>query len=146
MRARRTTATTTALLATLALAGCEKPTPFVTVYSSGTAADTKASVWCFEGQETEEECRQADIEPPQVPVKSGSLSINVDSEIAERGWWFQQEGQPAEAPRVQFGEYLVVPGVQLPPDGIALEIVAGDGSEAGGRQTGLYRFQLVPGE
>ncbi len=144
MRARRTAATIPALLATLALTGCDKPTPIVTVYSSGTAADAHASVWCFDVQQSEDQCRQADLAVPQVPVRSGSLSINVDSELADRGWWFQQAGQPTETPRVQFGEYLVIPGVQLPPDGIGLEIVVGDGSETGGRQTGLYRVQLVP--
>ncbi len=142
MRARRTAATTTALLATLSLAGCDKPTPPVTFYSSGTAVDTRASTWCFELAD-EETCREDELAVPRLPVRNGQLSINVDSKIAERGWYVSAGGQQAQ-PAV-FEEYFVFRGLgQLPEEGFPLELVVTDGPEGEGRQTGLYRIQIVP--
>ena len=152
MRARRTAATTTALFATLALAGCEKPTPFLTVYSSGTAADTKASSWCFEVGE-ESTCREDDVPVPRVPVNSdGRIAVNVSHEVAERGWYLAAGGEPEPTPeqlqqRVQFEDYSTtgVPQQLLAnEDGFVLEIVVMGGPEAPTTRTGLYRFQLVP--
>ena len=143
MRARRTAATTTALLATLALAGCTKPTPPVTFYSSGTAVDTRASLWCFE-PEDEASCREDPLAVPRLPVSSGQLSINVDSKIAERGWYVAAGGQQAQA--AVFEEYYVFRGLgQLPEEGFPLELIVTDGPEGEGRQTGRYLIQIVPG-
>jgi len=143
MRARRTAATTTALLASLALAGCEKPTPPVTVYSSGTAVDTRASLWCFEGQTIEEGCRETDVPVAQVPVKNGNFTINVDSEVAHRGWYVEVNEQQSQEPL--FEDHLAYNGIgQLPAEGVLLDIVVTDGEDGGDRETGRYRFQLVP--
>ena len=142
MRARRTAATTTALLATLALAGCEKPSPPVTFCSSGTAVDTRATLWCFEAAD-EASCREDQLAVPQLPVRNGQLSINVTSEIAERGWYVAAGGQQAQA--AVFEEYYVFRGLQqLPEEGFPLELVVTDGPEGEGRQRGRYLIQLVP--
>ena len=141
MRARRTAATTTALLATLALAGCTKPTPPVTFYSSGTAVDTRASLWCFE-LEAEDSCREDQLAVPRLPVRNGQMSVNVTSEIAERGWYVASPGQP---PTPIHEEYFQFRGLgQLPEEGFPVELIVTDGEEGEGRQTGRYLINLVP--
>jgi hypothetical protein len=142
MRARRTAATTTALLATLALAGCDKPTPPVTFYSSGTAVDTRASLWCFE-LEDPESCREDELAVPQLPVRNGQLSVNVTTEIAERGWYVSAGGQQAQPP--VFEEYFVFRGLgQLPEEGFPLELVVTDGEGGSDEVTGRYLLEIVP--
>jgi hypothetical protein len=143
MRARRTAATTTALFATLALAGCEQPTPPVTFYSSGTAVDTRASFWCFELPPTPESCREDQLAAPQLPVRDGQLAVNVTSEIAERGWYVSAGGQQAQPP--VFEEYFVFRGLgQLPEEGFPLELVVTDGEGGSGEVTGRYLLEIVP--
>lgn len=148
MRARRPAATTTALLAGLALAGCgglEKPTPPATLYSSGTAADTVATLWCFEGQEPGE-CREQAVDVPVVAVRNNRFSVNVDPKVAERGWAIYAGGRPGQD--LTFRDHQAYNGVQLPPEGLLLEVRVADGEgstvEDLEEPTGLYRFQLVP--
>lgn len=141
MRARRTAAMTSALLATLALAGCEKPTPPVTFYSSGTAVDLRASSWCFEPGDRET-CRDDGTAVPRLPVRNGQVAVNVTGEIAERGWYVSSEGSQ-QAP--VFEEYTVFRGLgQIPEEGATIDLVVTDGPEGDGSETGRYRVELVP--
>ena len=57
---RRLLAASSSLLALVALTGCEKPAPLVTLVSGGQSVYTEANLYCFEQAQTLEtdECAQ----------------------------------------------------------------------------------------
>jgi len=153
MRARRTAATTTALLATLALSGCEKPTPWVTLYSSGDTVKSRATIWCFEGQSIEaRDCREGDGTVTEVPVASASqVAVDVDRELLHRGFSVvvvdPQSGQEQQLNAPQFEHYFTFDlpaGFQVPEEGLPVQVRAHGGEEDPAAVTGVYEFALVP--
>lgn len=73
----------------LALSGCQKPTPLVTLVSSGESVNSDATIFCFEGQSAQQQnCRTAEGKAPTVlPVKPGQqVGIDVAKDLVEAGW------------------------------------------------------------
>ncbi len=71
----------------LMLAGCEKPTPGVSVYSGTTTLRSEAFCWS-EGEATKpEDCRRDRVETDALPVREGrTISISVDPQLEKTGW------------------------------------------------------------
>jgi hypothetical protein len=73
----------------LTLTGCQKPTPVVSMVSSGKSVHTDATIYCFEGQSAQQQnCRAPEGKAPTVlEVKVGQqVGIDVDKKLAEAGW------------------------------------------------------------
>jgi hypothetical protein len=71
------------------LTGCQKPTPIVSLVSSGESVHTDATIYCFEGQSAQQQnCRAPEGKTPTVlEVKVGQqVGIDVAKEVAESGW------------------------------------------------------------
>jgi hypothetical protein len=73
----------------LTLTGCQKPTPIVSMVSSGKSVHSDATIYCFDGQSAQQQnCRAPkDKTPTVLEVKVGQqVGIDVDKKLAEAGW------------------------------------------------------------
>lgn len=154
MNARRLLASASAVGALLALTGCEKPVPIVTVVSGGDSVYTEARTWCFEGQ-TGDECAEREAGVPSLSVRGGeTIGVDVDKELADRGWYIElaepegqtADGQQSQQPQrsePQDGHYFSFTAPNLPAGSeLVLNVRAlGEGEEP----TGEWRFRLTPG-
>ena len=151
-RRRRLTAALGACAAVLGLAGCERPTPIVTLYSSGVSLYDDALSYCFEGQDparepgTEGACR-FDTEgraPKVLEVRPGEeVVVDVDREIADAGWLVLLNGKPvatADDEHVSRFQPDFNEGVIL---GVEVRKLADPRDPS--RATGIWQFQVVPG-
>ena len=85
----RVVAGLSAATALVALTGCQKPTPIVTMVSGTSSVHRDATVFCFEGQSAQQQnCRTAeDTGPTVLKVKPGAtVGIDVAKDLAENGW------------------------------------------------------------
>lgn len=148
MTTRRRASLAAAILSVVALTGCgglDKPTPGVTLFADGTDVRTAAASYCFEGQSAaQENCRRDGAEIPRVELTPGDqVSIDVDIEILERGWFLAIDGRRSQ---VLEGEHYFAfnPGPEeFGEDGaLRLEIrsVDRDDPEA---SSGIWLFDLV---
>src|SRR3712207_2544714 len=89
MPARRIVATVPALIALVAVTGCEKPTPLVTVGSGGSTVHREATVYCGEGENLQQDnCTRSTEEVAQVEVTLGDpVAVDVDGDLVESGWY-----------------------------------------------------------
>ncbi len=97
MNARRPLACVAAVGALLGLSACEKPAPIVTVVNEGRSTYAEASTWCFAGQ-TGDECVERATGPTALRVRSGTLGVDVDKELADSAWLvtLTDESRPEE--------------------------------------------------
>lgn len=157
-RRRRLTAALGACAAVLGLAGCERPTPIVTLYSSGTSLYDYALSYCFEGQDparepgTEGACRfdTAGRSAKVLEVRPGEeVLVDVDRELSESGWVVVLRGsQQGQASRLATQEDEHVTHFQ--PDFtqspvITVEVQRLERPAEDARPTGIWQFQIVPG-
>lgn len=131
-----------------ALAGCEQPTPGITVFSGTDSVRTSALCWSFsEAALGASECARdiisgADIgSAPQLGVSAGNVvGISVDPVIAERGWVPAIAGQQLlTTPITETYFRFTFPSGQLPANGVGLQVIAG---ESGDLQ-GIWAVRLV---
>lgn len=152
MNARRPLAFAS-LGAVLALTACEAPAPIVTLVSGGNSVYTEASSWCFEDQEPPD-CAERAKGTTELPVRGGErIGIDVDRELAERGWYLElsepegaaQEGQQPSQPQrseQQNGHYFTFTAPNLPAGSSLLLAVRAVGEAE--EPSGEWRFRLTP--
>lgn len=131
--------------ALLALTGCEKPAPIVTVLSNGQSVYAEANRWCFEGQ-TPPDCaeRHEGATTVEISPGGGTIGVDVDRELADTGWFVEvteagQEGggQPTE---VQEGHYATFSFGEVRRELLLTVYSVGEGEEPSGEWT----FRLRP--
>jgi hypothetical protein len=87
MTARRLLAASLAGTAVLALSGCQKPAPIVTVVSGTSSTWKEADVYCFAGAAADlNTCSRRDTKIPHLTVKPGErVGVDVGKAVA-KGW------------------------------------------------------------
>jgi len=140
-----------AVASSLLLAACEKPAPGVSVVSGTISAYREALCWSFGGEPLEPDtCAQnvltQALEGEQVatlPVLSGDVvGVSVDPKVADLGW-YPVVGSQRLTQEPVFTTYYRSTYSDLqpvPPKGVALQVVAGQGTET----LGLRVFRIVP--
>ncbi len=149
---RRSLAIASLVLAPLALAGCEKPSPGVTAWS-GTRSEHQEAL-CWQSDPTKvlgpTDCAQDVLERasagegiPHLEVGPGDVvGISVDPVVADSGWSVQFLGQTYVAGYTGTYYRFTFPGQGSPePSGYPLQVIA---QSASGGSRGLWVFQLVP--
>ena len=138
------------LSSALLLSACEKPSPGVSVFSGSTSAYRDAVCWSFDGEPLGPETCAQDIvtqalEGEQVaslPVLPGDvIGISVEPKVADLGW-YPVVGSQRLTQQPVFSTYyrFTYPDLQpVPPAGVALQVVAGQGTET----LGLWVFRIV---
>jgi hypothetical protein len=147
---RRVLAVPVALAGVLALAGCEKPAPGVTVVSGMDSAHRAALCWSFDGEPLSAQTCAQDVvtqalegaDVARIPVTPGDvIGISVDPVVADAGWFPVIGSQRLTQQPITSTYYrFTYPDLQeVPADGVSLQVVAGnDGTR------GLWVFQLIP--
>jgi hypothetical protein len=134
--------------ATVALAGCEKPGPGITVWSGTNSAHTSALCWSFEAASPVDEvaCAESIVageggEIPRLSIINGNtVGISVDPVIADNGWFPVINNQALTEPifstywRFTFPDFEQIPG-----EGLELQVRA---LTEGEETRGLWAFQL----
>ena len=149
---RRVLAMGIVALAPLALAGCEKPAPGVTVWSGTNSEHVQAVCWQFEeGQPlTPRECAQDVLDKAstgegvaRLPVAPGdTVGISVDPVVAESGWSVQIGGKTVAAGMTDTYYRFTFPEVGADsPTGYTMQVIAA-AQPTGNR--GYWFFQLLP--
>jgi hypothetical protein len=84
----RVLAVASTALALLALTGCQKPTPIVSLVSGGETVHSDATIYCFEGQSAQQQNCRTDVHPPTpLRVKIGQpVGFDVAKPVAKAGW------------------------------------------------------------
>jgi len=144
-------AAVTAALSLVALTGCSKPTPIVSVVSGGTTVHTEATLYCFDGQSiAKRDCRTDEARTPTVlRVKPGQqVGIDVAKTLAKSGWVVvlpgQGQGQEQSSGK-QDGHYLTfVPQFSPQSPRVDLEVRMLDHGSTTKPTIGLWQFVLVP--
>lgn len=132
------------------LSGCTKPGPGAGVFSGTTSEYRSASCWAFDSDELDPgECAQEVIEQAltgdavsEIPVLPGdTIGISVDPVVADTGWYPIIGSQRlTTSPVTSMYFRFTYPDLQeIPADGLALQIVAGEGDKT----RGIWVFKLV---
>ena len=140
-----------AVVLALALAGCTKPGPGITVFSGTTSANREAACWSFDGTGIDAStCAQDVLDSAtagdaiaSIPVIPGTVvGISVDPKVADVGWTPRVAGQPlvAEPLTTTYWRFTFPEFQEVGDDGLTMEIVAGEGDAT----RGIWLFQLVP--
>lgn len=148
---RRLLATLSAGVAVVALTGCERPAPIVTVVSGTTSEWKEADVYCFDGQSlADDECAQrAEGAPVQLEVTPGQqVGIDVDKDVVERGWYILLAGptageQAQQSDVMEDSHYFTFTAPNVGPGGLRLTVVALGEQGREGPPSGEWTFDLV---
>lgn len=125
----------------LALTGCTKPTPGVSVFSGSGSVHTEAICWAAESDSlSPTECaadliQNATGKAPRISVIPGdTIGISVDTVVAESGWTPLINGQRlVETPLTQNYYRFQYPSLnEIPADGLELVIQAGQNTKTRG--------------
>ena len=142
-----------ATVALVALTGCQKPTPLVSLVSGGNSVHTDATIYCFEGQSAQQQnCRTDVAAPTALPVKVGQqVGIDVAKQLAESGWVVvlpgnDQDPSNDQASGKQDSHYFAfTPQPSLFDNGPArLEVRMLDDGRTDAPTVGNWQFVLVP--
>ncbi|MCU0283325.1 MAG: hypothetical protein MUD13_05405 [Candidatus Nanopelagicales bacterium] len=149
---RRSAALGLLLLAPLALAGCEKPNPGVTVWSGTNSEHVQALCWEHEEGESlgAQNCAQDVIQRAQqgtgiatIEVRPGNtVGISVDPVVAESGWSVQISGQPLATGLTEtYFRFAFPQNVPAGGEGFIMEVTA---QAEGTGNRGIWFFRLLP--
>jgi hypothetical protein len=148
---RRLLAAVSAGVAALALTGCERPAPIVTVVSGTNSEWKEADVWCFEGQSFEAgDCAQRAEGPTRLDVKPGEqVGVDVSKSVVERGWVVElssPDGQqePQQSQVFEDQHYFAFTAPSAGPQGLRLTVRAVGEQGESGPPSGVWTFDLVP--
>ena len=125
----------------LLLAGCDKPSPGVTVFAGHKSHRADASCWSHKAA-TPVDQPACGGGPTNIRVGGGdTLGISVDKAIADAGWRVQI-GDQAVTPTTLKSTYFKLPvGSGIGDKKFPLTIVALD--KSGQAPRGVWKFQLV---
>ena len=138
------------VIGVLGLAACEKPSPGVSVVSGMTSAYRAALCWSFDGEPLSAETCAQDVvtgalegaDAARIPVIPGQvIGISVDPVVAGAGWYPVIGSQRLTQTPITSTYYrFTYPDLQaVPPDGVSLQVVAGNEGTLG-----LWVFELIP--
>jgi hypothetical protein len=138
-------------LAALALAGCTKPFPGISVVSGTTTKHQAALCWTFDKPSLEPGMCSQDLisdamngeTVSRIPIAPGqTIGISVDPIVADQGWTPIIGNQPlSQSPLTTLYFRFAYPELQpVPEAGLDLQIVAGSGNDI----KGIWSFKLVP--
>lgn len=138
-------------LAAVALVGCTKPFPGISVVAGTTSAHRAALCWTFDkpalepGMCTQEVISEAmnGATVTRIPISPGqTIGISVDPIVADAGWTPIIGNQPlSQSPLNTLYFRFAYPELQpVPESGLDLQIIAGSGEAV----KGLWSFKLVP--
>jgi hypothetical protein len=148
MTARRLLAASVAGVAVLALAGCQRPAPIVTVVSGTSSTWKEADAYCFPGQSVQQgNCARRDSHVAKLEVVPGQrVGVDVSRPVQERGWLVElsSPGNQPQSSDVQKSHYFSFTAPNTGPQGLRLTVKAVDPKDPAGTQTGQWSFELVP--
>ena len=125
----------------LSVAGCEKATPFATVYSDGEAVHSEAIYYCFDGGK----CGEFEHKTEVVTTDPGKqVYVEVGKEALRHGWIAQlatSDGQVSSSPP-QKDSTFTFQMPQLQGQEIVLRVVALGPSGQEQDRVGEWAFQL----
>ena len=148
MTARRTALTVAgSALSLVALAGCQKPTPAVTLVAGGHSVRTESTLYCRDGQSVAKNNCVAHADRLTIlRVKQGDqVGVDVDRTLAKHGWYLI-DMDASQRSAVQDEHYFTfnadfsnrkTPGV------INLDVRSVDRVAENATATGSWRFQLL---
>jgi hypothetical protein len=157
MQARRRPAAALALgLALAGLAGCDKPTPIVTLYSGDSSVNDAAFSYCFSGQDPAKQpgtagaCRYATgggRTPKVLKVRPGDeVTVDVDKDLADKGWFVALRGAGGQTSRLATQSEHVTsfqPDFsQSPTNTVEIQKLASASDNA--KPQGVWQFAIVP--
>lgn len=144
MTARRPVVTSlTAFAALAAVAGCQRPTPAVTLVSSGQRVRTESASFCRGGQTG---CVRHPDRREVLRVREGDLvGIDVDKALSDSGWDYA-DADLKQRSSVQDKHYLTFKAtfINRPTPGV-IDLVVRSRSRVAedAPVTGVWNFQLV---
>lgn len=145
---RRALAVLAAGVSLLALAGCEKPVPDVSVQSRGEYVNVPAARYCFTLDKGPEGCRIGDTAPHEVTVRDGA-SIGIDVPQDVEALWDVQVSIPGNPnARQTVGIQRDKSHLSLTPrfeqsNQLLVEVVSGRYGNNALLESGRWRFLLV---
>ncbi len=145
MRARPLAHAAAAAVALAALAGCQKPTPGVTVSSGSESAHSEATVFCRDGQTVQKrDCVEHLDRVSVVKVKPGErVGIDVDSALAKHGWVLVDADAQASSGVQDERYFSYTPQFAQNKGVVNLEVRSLDHVADDAKVTGVWRIQLV---
>lgn len=138
----------------LAVTGCEKPNPGVSVWSGTTSQHTQALCWSADATQSVEAagCARDVItkarEGGQIPeisvIPGDTIGISVDPKVAANGWIPEVGSEPlATTPITSTYFRFTFPDLQsVPAEGLELRVLAS--GESNNDLRGLWVYRLVP--
>jgi hypothetical protein len=144
MHARPLVRAGAAAVALLTLAGCQKPTPGVTVTSGASSAHLEATLFCRDGQSVQkQDCVQHLDRVAVVRVHAGDpVGIDVDSSLADHGWVLV-DADANQRSAIQDSHYFsYTPDFGSNPV-LNLEVRSLDKVATTAHVTGVWKIQLV---
>lgn len=141
----------TTAVSLVALTGCSKPTPIVSLVSSGHTVHTDATLYCFSGQSIQKRnCRTDETKTPTVlKVKPGQpVGIDVSRDVQRAGWVVVlpgANGSQDQSSGRQESHYLAfTPQFTPQSPQVTLDVRMLDHGSESKPTVGLWRFVLVP--
>lgn len=133
----------------MALAGCEKPAPGVSVFAGTTTEFREAVCWAFESDALEPgDCAQDLIVEAssgdgvaRIPVVPGeTIGISVDPAVADAGWSpvIGQQRLTTTPLNTTYFRFTYPDLQEVPAEGVLLQVVAGRGESS----KGIWVFRL----
>jgi hypothetical protein len=146
---RRTLAALAAGVSLLALAGCERPLPEVSLQTRTAYVSQPAALWCFSNADAAaNRCRTGEAEPREVRVREGyPVAIDVPAEVGKAPWLVRLSvpGNPRaqRSPILKDKTHLSLTPTFAGSPHLLVEVVSGryDGREI--VEAGSWRFLLV---
>jgi hypothetical protein len=144
MRARPLASVAAGALLLLGLAGCEKPTPGVTVSSGTHAVHIESTTFCRNGQTAaKQDCVEHLSRVGIIRVKAGNeVAIDVDNSVAKHGWILVDADANARSQVQDEHHFAYTPAFNSGPI-VHLEIRSLDRVANDATVTGVWKFQLV---
>lgn len=130
------------------LAGCEQPSPAITVFSGTSSVRASALCYAFDAPTLEPgQCAREIIsgdstgDAPSLTVRPGNtVGISVDKAVAKSGWVISVAGQQLVGePLTETYFRFTFPNQQLPERGFALQVLGGEDE-----LRGVWAVRLVP--
>jgi hypothetical protein len=137
------------VLGAIALTGCEKPTPLVTLVSGSTSVNSEA-VCHAEGKKLVDLSQCLDRPAREaIDVTAGnSFSVGVDKEIADKGWYLYINGRPFNDEPIKktflsSAELTLPSGIAKDAQPFLIQIIQGPNAEQTGAK-GVWSFEVKP--